>query len=345
MSRKPAEALLIENDQHDKRMQKKIHSQLEERNQNRLADMQNKRDEIEGEKVTEEKSDFFSKNFKNEIAVIEEMLNCKELNISDRAVVVDHFDAITASFHRLRKFFNDSVMFLPKFKSRKSMSQLNELEQKINAKRAEMIPKKKFAFKSKAKKIESKSNISNDPPATGNVSKAGAMVAKFSNEFLVKDKTDETIRLNEQEINQRDVSLSNLKNCTIFLHGAPGTVHISDVEKCVVSIGPVSGSVFVDRCVDSRLSTGCQQLRVHHTKRTDFYLHVTSRAIIEDTSDIRVAPYNTNYPELDSHFKLAGLDKSTNNWDKVDDFNWLAMSTHSPNWAVLEESKRITEQT
>nr|XP_002125331.1 tubulin-specific chaperone C-like [Ciona intestinalis] len=343
MSNKPAESMVIGGVDHDKRMAKIIQERLEDRNESRVLNLQQKHKEEESEKVTEEKSDFFTQNFEKEAALLEEMLLCNGIEKTDRLLVVDHFDAITASFSRLQKFFSDSIMFLPKYKSRKAKSQLTELQAKIDLKRVEMIPKKKFAFKSKSKKAERKTEPDVETTSKPVKTAGEIMMAKLCKEFQVKDKMGETIEMNENEINQCDVSISNLKNCTVRLRGAPGTVHISDVQECVISIGPVSGSVFVDRCTDSRIATGCQQLRVHHTKRTDFYLHVTSRAIIEDTTEIRVTPYNLNYSELDSHFKLSGLDQSTNNWQNVDDFNWLAMSTPSPNWSVLDKNEQKVE--
>ena len=94
------------------------------------------------------------------------------------------------------------------------------------------------------------------------------------------------------------------------------------------------------RCSLAIIATGCQQLRVHHTENTDFYLHVTSRAIIEDTKEVRFAPYSVKYDGIEADFDSAGLDPSINNWSSVDDFNWLAMDTKSPNWKILEENKR-----
>lgn len=73
---------------------------------------------------------------------------------------------------------------------------------------------------------------------------------------------------------------------------------------------------------------------------TDFYLHVTSRAIIEDSKNVRFAPYNWSYENLDSDFEKSGLDTTTNNWNQVDDFNWLANDAASPNWTILPESVR-----
>lgn len=38
--------------------------------------------------------------------------------------------------------------------------------------------------------------------------------------------------------------------------------------------------------------------------------------------------------------QVAGLSREANNWDKVDDFNWLASKDLSPNWSILPEDKR-----
>ena len=50
-----------------------------------------------------------------------------------------------------------------------------------------------------------------------------------------------------------------------------------------------------------------KQLRVHGTIQSRFYLHVTSRAIIEDCRQVSFAPYNLTYPELEEYFKVLIL--------------------------------------
>ena len=43
-----------------------------------------------------------------------------------------------------------------------------------------------------------------------------------------------------------------------------------------------------------------------------------------------------------THTQEAGIDQDKNNWNKVDDFNWLASTDPSPNWSVLPEHDRTT---
>jgi hypothetical protein len=39
---------------------------------------------------------------------------------------------------------------------------------------------------------------------------------------------------------------------------------------------------------------------------------------------------------MEHHFKIAGLDINVNNWNLVDDFNWLASGKPSPNWHIMK---------
>lgn len=63
----------------------------------------------------------------------------------------------------------------------------------------------------------------------------------------IRDKSDETILLNEADINQKDIALANITNCRVEMRGYPGTVHITSAKQCIILCGPVSGSVFVDK--------------------------------------------------------------------------------------------------
>jgi len=42
--------------------------------------------------------------------------------------------------------------------------------------------------------------------------------------------------------------------------------------------------------------------------------------------DLKFAPYQLSYDELDSHYETSGLNCLINNWYDVDDFNWLVIA-------------------
>ena len=103
----------------------------------------------------------------------------------------------------------------------------------------------------------------------------------------------------------------------------------------------VTSSVFAHDCNECVFAFACQQLRLHSSIDCTIYIHVTSRSIIEDCTKIRVAPYNWSYEDQANHFNLAGLDPKINNWNCVDDFNWLSNEKHSPNWSILDPELRV----
>ena len=82
------------------------------------------------------------------------------------------------------------------------------------------------------------------------------------------------------------------------------------------------------------------QIRIHGAKRSDFYLRVRSRPIIEDCSGVRFAPYCLRYEGIEEDLRGTGLDAETGNWSNVDDFRWLR-AVQSPNWSVLPENERV----
>jgi len=171
------------------------------------------------------------------------------------------------------------------------------------------------------------------------VDQAEQLVLASESGFTKRD--GELLKLSSADVEQKDVVLSSLTGCRVVIQGSPSTVHITSIRDCVILCGPTSGSVFVDDCQESVIVVACHQLRVHRTSSTSFYLHVTSRAIIEDCSSVQFAPYNWTYAHLDEDFLKAGLDLMRNNWNAVDDFNWLAADKQSPNWSVMDKGARI----
>ncbi|XP_035669624.1 tubulin-specific chaperone C-like isoform X2 [Branchiostoma floridae] len=304
-----------------------------------LAEKREKR-RLEKEKTSaeDETSDFFATTFRKEKSAIEKLLD--ESDSTPKDGLSDHFDVITAAMQKLQKFVTDSTSFLPSYDVRQAQDTIGNLQAALTEKREQLIPKKKFAFK---KKKEGVKEPKKKATKVATEVKPGVQVASVVQiECGFADKDSQTLTLQPREIENQDVSLARLTNCTVKLYGSAGTVHISNVTGCRIFTGPVSRSIFVDDCKDTVLVIACQQLRVHHTLDTSFYLHVTSRGIIEDSTRLLFAPYNWAYPDMGEHYKKAGLDKDRNTWDDIDDFNWLASDAHSPNWAVMNEEDRVS---
>lgn len=321
----------------------KIPESVLRRDQARLEELERRKNAKESQAVLEEKICYFSATFSAEKAAIEELLiNCPQTDHQKATKVLE--DA-TNKIQHLQKFLNDSTAFLTQYELRQAQDSVQKLQGSIAEKRAEVMPKKKFTFRSRA------AAASQQPPVTPSCSEEKAK------EHLGQSEVDTTVTAehcgfsnvhNEvlikqsEDIKQRDVLLSHLTNCKVRLYGSPSTLHIKNVRGCQILSGPVSSSILVDECKDSTLVLACQQLRTHNTTSTQVYLHVTSRAIIEDCQGVSFAPFNWTYHKLDDDFCVSGLDPKRNNWSQVDDFNWLAAGTPSPNWTVIPETERIS---
>lgn len=321
----------------------KMQERLEQRHRTRIEDAERRKEAKEGRSVAEEKGEYFFSTFNTERASIEEMLS--SCSGADRAVVSQRLEEVTAKTLQLQKFLNDSMLFLTQYDLRQSQAALQKLQASLAAAREESLPKKKFAFRARTKAADKVSAPASDTPDTGTPADSCSTKvdeATASEQCGFSNMDNVRLTRTAEEIHKRDVLLTHLTNCKVRLFGSPSTLHLKHIDSCEILCGPVSSSVFVDQCKSSTLAFPCQQLRTHNTTDTQVYLHVTSRAIIEDCRGVSFAPFSWSYPTLEEDFAVSGLDQDRNNWSQVDDFNWLAAGTPSPNWTVIPEVDRKT---
>ena len=131
-----------------------------------------------------------------------------------------------------------------------------------------------------------------------------------------------------------------LGRAQVRLMSASTALWIRSLRGCTVFAMPVRGSVYVTACEDCTLYLGSRQLRIHTSKSVDFYVHANSHPIIEHCAQLRFAPYPSLPPALAPGLEAAGLRAESNQWELVDDFDWLK-ATHSPNWQTLPLDQRI----
>ncbi|XP_054609617.1 tubulin-specific chaperone C [Dunckerocampus dactyliophorus] len=321
----------------------KVKERLLKRHQARIEDVERRKEAKENHTVIKESVDYFLSTFSGERAAIEELLSrCMGV---DQKAAAQLLEEATNKTVQLQKFLNDSMVFLTTYDQRQAQAALQKLQTCLTETREQALPKKKFAFRARCKAADKAPESVMDPLNDGAPEKCDSTQVEgdpagvqcgfshMSNTVLAKT---------AEEIQKEDVLLSHLSNCKVCLYGTPSTLHLKHIDNCEILCGPVSTSVFVDQCQHSTLALACQQLRTHNTSDTLVYLHVTSRAIIEDCQRVSFAPFSWSYPTLEDDFRAAGLDPDRNNWDQVDDFNWLAAGTPSPNWAVIPKAERRT---
>ena len=230
----------------------------------------------------------------------------------------------------LQVLLNESLSFIPAYDLRRSQEAVTAIHQHIARVQQECLPKKKFAF-GKKRNVPNNTNtldVKKIPAAP-----VDSKFAKYSGDVIFENKTDETLELPKCEIYKKDVLLKNLTNCTVKMHSIIGTLHCTNCTNCTFSVGPISGSIFLESCNDSTYHVTCQQARIHTTHSAVFHVHVTSKAIIEDCKDLKFGERNVFYDGYVDDLEESGLGE-TNNWNNIDDFNWLS-NDPSPNWQLV----------
>ncbi|XP_068021191.1 tubulin-specific chaperone C [Melanerpes formicivorus] len=309
---------------------------LQRREAERQQGVERQRQKKEAQVVKEEQSEFFVAAFAREREAVEAL------------IVAGQLEEAAARLQGLQKMLTESVRFLAPYEVRQGQEAVARLQGDLAVRRQQLQPKKKFAFRAlKKEAAPGREPRPAEPawpvvaaPAPGHGAAegepGGPPLCGFSGV------QDEELELGSLELLQRDVVLSGLRGCRVRLRGNANTLRVRDCRGCTVLCGPVSTSVLVDGCNDCVLVLACQQLRTHRTRDSSFYVQVTSRAVIEDCTKVSFAPYTWSYPGIEGDFESSGLDRNRNNWNLVDDFDWLATDKPSPNWSLIPEQERIS---
>lgn len=308
-----------------------IREKLEKRHKERLETMEQRRQARLKEKIASgESASIFLDDFNKAKREILVSLNLLDTALSKNDLSTE-FDKITKKIQSLQKYVSDSAMFLPSYDMRRAQEISTQMRMEMNKKRDELLPKKKFAFKSRQKMKPIPKN--DGTPEYENIPENNILknIHGFSNE------SGKTLTLSFDQCNEKDINLSNLVDCIVYIYGFPSAVRIKNVINSEVYCGPVSRSIFIMDCYDCIYHLACQQLRIHNTSNTKFFIHVTSKAIIEDCEEVGFGRFYWHYPLLDEHFTSARLNIEVNNWSDVDDFNWLKLDEKSPNWYAIEQ--------
>ncbi|PSR75827.1 tubulin-specific chaperone C [Coniella lustricola] len=102
---------------------------------------------------------------------------------------------------------------------------------------------------------------------------------------------------------------------------------IKDISRSVIIAGRVAGPAHITGVKDAVLVVNARQVRIHECENVSVYLWAGSRPIIEDCTGMRFA-------EIPAQYLTSDQEPSTNQWNQVDDFNWLK-SEASPNWRAI----------
>ncbi|XP_068145120.1 tubulin-specific chaperone C [Drosophila tropicalis] len=315
---------------------------LNKRNKDRQNYLDVKLEQRSKDCIENEGVDYFAQTFGQRAYDIEQSIKSVQLTSGGDAPpalnqLTKHFADITMQIQELQNYLTASTMFLSDFKIKSCQNMLNSLTSSSDEARQRLIPKKKFGFSGKktSVNVKQKPQLIDKPDAMEKLETTEKKVKQF--DWTIANSQNRHLILSGDDVNGQDITISNLSHCLIELQGHPGSVQISKATHCTILCGPISRSFFAEQLTNCTLAIACQQLRLHSSQSVCIYLHVTCRAIIEDSSGIDIAEYNYDYPELENDYIKSGLNKSQNNYTDVADFNWLSPDIPSPNWTLLKD--------
>lgn len=316
-----------------------VHALLLKRHKERLEKFEARRQaRLKEKSESKETSESFMLSFNKEKREITLLLN-KLDDTQPKLEVSSSFEELSQKIQMLQKFVSNSLRFLPGYDMRRAQNILKKLRDDVSVKRELLLPKKKFAFKSRQKLILQTGSQTTSPDQLAGSKNDVSL--KLSDNVGFSDHCNESLTLEQSECNNKDLYISNLIDCTVHVYGCPSAIRIEKLINTTIFSGPVNRSIFINDCFDCNFHLACQQLRIHTTVNSKFYIHVTSKAIIEDCEDVGFASYTWNYEKILEHFESASLDKDVNNWSDVDDFNWLKLDEQSPNWYIIEKTASV----
>lgn len=319
-----------------KTKERNVTDMLEKRNKERQTNLEEKHELHKKNTAENENLDNFQANFKDQVNDIESRIAA--LKLADRSTLNAEIGAVLTAIQNLQNFLTSGTMFLSNYNIKTFQSAINELKVKLDASKDRLVTKKKFGFRSKTERPAKE-----ETTAQSTKMASQSVVTNQLIDWTVIDKQRQEIVLEGDDVSHKDITISTLTDCIIRIVGYAGSVQLSHLTNCILICGPVERSVFADNCQNCKFVFGCQQFRFHSSTLCDIYMHVTSRAIIEDCSSIQVAPYNYEYPNIQNDFEKAGLDLTKNHWDNVADFNWLSTDSPSPNWRQLDPTEWVSD--
>ncbi|KAL7747523.1 hypothetical protein RI367_007115 [Sorochytrium milnesiophthora] len=283
----------------------------------------------------------------------------------------DDVTRLRQNISALEKETNAATLFLPQYDQRQCWEQLRDLTQQLEARKLELQPRKRFAFKTVKQANATPAHTSAPAPVhTPAAKEKPDRTCVLEGQALTISRwTEGSTRLTFGEPVYKDTSaaidleLSHVAGATVYFPfpSAPpassknthaptaasdvsvpifAAAHVNDVRSStLVLLPPMEGSILLENIHDC-------VFRMHKSSGVKVYLRVLSDPIIEDCSRIvfepleYVQPLVTDPAVTEAVLKRAGHPPGQENrWRNVKDFNWLKNGQQSPNWSAGDEAK------
>ena len=237
-------------------------------------------------------------------------------------------------------YIDNNRALIPSYILKTASNSLKKLETRIND-----SGKSKLLFKFSAKSSASKDSkpqktqvTQTKPTKVEDSSKAQDIHQDF---FGFQNRIGETLELKQgADVDLKDIKLVNLQDCTIRIFGLASTIYIRGLKNCSVVVCLACRAITITNSSDCFFKFICQQLRIDSTVKSVFHTYTSARAMLEASSELKFGPLDLNkvegltIEEIRELLRRANFDESKNNWNCIDDFDWLAPNCPSKNYSI-----------
>ncbi|GLB39863.1 putative tubulin binding cofactor C [Lyophyllum shimeji] len=274
--------------------------------------------------------------------------SCRELDarigkaVSSASVSEELLEELSAELARLTKSLADATGSLPSYDQRQYEEQLKALERSLLDLRGKSRPNPKFAFKRKPPVVPSTS-----PTAQASANLSGPAVHGSTTNLSLSSRSHQYLTLESlpKSTSHEGLSIEDLDHCLVNLISPPqpeyineesasrldiSALHVRNLTNTVLLVPPIHGSVLIHDLTRCTIVIGCHQFRMHTSQNVDVYLSITSKPVIEHSTDIHFG----GYPDV---LTPSPLVKPSNHLS-VMDFSHIR-STPSPHWSSLGDDR------
>lgn len=216
-----------------------VGKKLQDREDERIKESMRRKEESEKFASKTESTNFFLQTVNSGVTEIRDGIAAAGDRPKDD--IASYFDELSLKLGALQKFVSDSTMFLSAFDLGQSQNLLKDIQAEIATHRDVLLPKKKFAFKNRKKQTAPKPDIS-----VGDISSAPSAAApQVSLEFSANECRKSgisliTLEISADEVRDKDMILSSVKDSTVKVKGVPSAMHLTDIVDSTVICGPCS---------------------------------------------------------------------------------------------------------
>lgn len=229
-----------------------------------------------------------------------------------------------------QSFINNNKTIIPSYCLKKATDSLKRLESYINEPQKDKL---KFRFKS-APKARIQDGGTTELPSS--ISEDCQLVS-----LGFQNQANEKLSLDPSNVESKDISLIDLKNCDVNIVGLANTVYIRNLKDTSVTVCLACRAITVVNCNNCQFKLVCQQLRIDATSQSIFKIYTSARSMLESSRELEFQKLNldtldeTSPENVKDLFEKAKFDPQRNNWECIDDFDWLSPGTKSKNFRIV----------